>query len=315
MRAQLAAVYARLGTEKLEPYPYSIKLPDVPPYEPQFGEMPPFPSWPWANPETPEEYEAGSGNVDSEYEAYEMHDPKVLNFPLPATTTTTASVPFMVTKAMEADLIARGYSAEQIRTMTPAEAHTVLGTMPSSVVAAPATAPPAQNTLPDENTFDLVSHEGELVPRAQSQRNIAIALRRLLIQPTYDEFTQQTNLVVTDRVSVYMEDIERQLAEAPALIEPLDPDAPHGVSRWTDLALGMDALTRDKEIERQQHLSRQLQLLHEGTLLIAPGVVCERIDVLDERIKKHTERRDCAQSALDFHLKTAEALLGATVTS
>src|SRR5262249_34084269 len=48
------------------------------------------------------------------------------------------------------------------------------------------------------DTFDFVFQVDGPVPRAQSQKNIAIALRRLRIQPTYDEFGQQPNLYVTD---------------------------------------------------------------------------------------------------------------------
>jgi putative DNA primase/helicase len=71
--------------------------------------------------ETPEEYETGSGNADSEHGLAPSHlEARVIPFP------TTASVPFMVTIAMEAELAARGYGVDQIRSMTPAEAHAIL---------------------------------------------------------------------------------------------------------------------------------------------------------------------------------------------
>jgi hypothetical protein len=50
-----------------------------------------------------------------------------------------------------------------------------------------------------DDTFDITVQHGEAVPRAQSQRNIVIALNRLGVQPTYDTFTKQTNLVIKDR--------------------------------------------------------------------------------------------------------------------
>jgi len=39
---------------------------------------------------------------------------------------TTASVPFMITKAMKEQLYARGYSEEEVRNLTPQQAHDAL---------------------------------------------------------------------------------------------------------------------------------------------------------------------------------------------
>ena len=42
------------------------------------------------------------------------------------TTTTTTSIPFMITQAMKVELGSLGYSEEEIRNMTPSDAHTFL---------------------------------------------------------------------------------------------------------------------------------------------------------------------------------------------
>ena len=70
-----------------------------------------------------------------------------------------------------------------------------------------------------------------------------------------------------------------------------------------------DGRERDKEYDRQQQLRQSLQLLRDGRLLRAPGLVYEPLAYLDARIKEVTERRDRAQLALDAAIATAEALL------
>ena len=45
-----------------------------------------------------------------------------------------------------------------------------------------------------------------------------------------------------------------------------------------------NAHMRDREFDRQRTLRMQLQLLHEGTLLIAPGIAAGRLSDLDARI-------------------------------
>jgi hypothetical protein len=77
-----------------------------------------------------------------------------------------------------------------------------------------------------------------------------------------------------------------------------------------------DARERDRRYDHIAHLRRQLEHLHAGTLLCAPGVTFERLDALDQWIAEVRDRRDRARGALDAHVETAEALLAAaTVTS
>ena len=45
-----------------------------------------------------------------------------------------------------------------------------------------------------------------------------------------------------------------------------------------------DAHERDREFDRQRTLRMQLQMLHEGTLLIAPGIAAGRLSEIDARI-------------------------------
>jgi hypothetical protein len=71
-----------------------------------------------------------------------------------------------------------------------------------------------------------------------------------------------------------------------------------------------DGRACDKEYDRQRNLQLQLRLLHEGRLLMAPGVTYERLADLDARIAELTERRDRAQRALDGHLQAAATLVG-----
>ena len=92
------------------------------------------------------------------------------------------------------------------------------------------------------------------------------------------------------------ESIEKALREAP------------------DLSTFVDAVSRDKEVERQQQLQRQLKLLLAGKLLVAPGITFGRLADLDARIVEETERRDRAQHTLDAHLKSAETLLSVAAT-
>jgi putative DNA primase/helicase len=54
-------------------------------------------------------------------------EPRVIPFPPTVTSTTTASVPFMITKAQEAQLRALGQTDAEIYKMTPQEARTILG--------------------------------------------------------------------------------------------------------------------------------------------------------------------------------------------
>jgi hypothetical protein len=54
--------------------------------------------------------------------------------------TTTASVPFMITQAMKAELRARGYADDQIRGLTTQEANAILAGPVCEHCGAPATA-------------------------------------------------------------------------------------------------------------------------------------------------------------------------------
>ena len=74
-----------------------------------------------------------------------------------------------------------------------------------------------------------------------------------------------------------------------------------------------DARTRDKEIERQRHLGRSLDLLRDGLLIVAPNVMLGSLNIIDARIAELTDRRDRLQMQLDGHVQTAEQLLAVTV--
>ena len=60
-------------------------------------------------------------------------------------------------------------------------------------------------------------------------------------------------------------------------------------------------------------LHPQLERLRDGTLLVAPDTLIERVEHLDERIAELTKRRDQAQAALDAYLQQAQAALDADV--
>ena len=85
-----------------------------------------------------------------------------------------------------------------------------------------------------------------------------------------------------------------------------------------EIAAAPDALTiadgreRDREHDRQRHVRRQLEMLHDGTLLCAPGVAYARLRDLDQQIADQRRRLDRAQMARDAALRQAEALLTAT---
>lgn len=68
----------------------------------------------------------------------------------------TASVPVMITKRMEADLLGRGYTQEQINKLTPQEANDILAQVASSPVP-PAPAPEAPATPTVMSTADAVT--------------------------------------------------------------------------------------------------------------------------------------------------------------
>jgi hypothetical protein len=77
--------------------------------------------------------------------------------PAPATDGTTASVPMMITRQMEADLLARGFSQEDINKMTPQQANDILATPPEvvqepseTIVTEPPAAPRFQFDLADD---------------------------------------------------------------------------------------------------------------------------------------------------------------------
>jgi hypothetical protein len=74
-----------------------------------------------------------------------------------------------------------------------------------------------------------------------------------------------------------------------------------------------DARERDRRYDRVQHLKHQLQMLHDGTLIRAPGVLYERLSDLDASIQAWTARRDRAQALLDAAVRDAEALLAASL--
>jgi len=67
---------------------------------------------------------------------------------------------------------------------------------------------------------------------------------------------------------------------------------------------------RDKEMRQ-----RQLQLLRNGVLFVAPGVTLGSLSYIEGRIAELTGERDRAQSALDAHLKQAAALLAVPVAT
>ena len=91
--------------------------------------------------------------------------------PLPTTSTiatTTASVPFMITKAMETELVALGYSDADVRTMTPAQAHAILGT-PLKPAARDTQAP---FTITQDRVAESVKATYELLLEGMEFRNI-----------------------------------------------------------------------------------------------------------------------------------------------
>ena len=75
-----------------------------------------------------------------------------------------------------------------------------------------------------------------------------------------------------------------------------------------------DRRERDTERERQRHLHQSLQLLRDGQLLYAPGQVYERVVDIDARIAELQKRIVGLQTNVDYHLASAVALLGETVT-
>jgi len=83
----------------------------------------------------------------------------------PVTGATTASVPVMITKRMEADLLAKGFSQDQINKMTPAEAHGNLAPAPTETAAPPeGVVKPAGITPPTEPTGTVT---GDIMTKLQ----------------------------------------------------------------------------------------------------------------------------------------------------
>jgi hypothetical protein len=75
-----------------------------------------------------------------------------------------------------------------------------------------------------------------------------------------------------------------------------------------------DAHARDREFDRQQTLRMQLQMLHEGTLLIAPGIAAGRLSDIDARIAELQQKIAILRARLASHVQAAEQLLAETVT-
>ena len=92
-----------------------------------------------------------------------------------------------------------------------------------------------------------------------------------------------------------------------AEIEQAIADAPD----WRTVHGGRE---RDREYDRQQHLRRQLQMLHEGTLLCGPGVAYEQLSALDQRIDELNTKIATLRTRLDSYAAQAEALLTETVS-
>jgi hypothetical protein len=122
-----------------------------------------------------------------------------------------------------------------------------------------------------------------------------------LMNAPADLAREQTELDAIDarRTAVLAKqaELERAIADAPD---------------WRSFADGRE---RDREWDRQQNLQKQLKLLREGRLFLAPGVTNEPIGYLNQRLAELTVRRDRARAALDGYLKTAEALLAEPVTT
>src|SRR5262249_10861964 len=80
----------------------------------------------------------------------------------PPITGTTASIPFMITAAMKVQLSALGYSDDDIRNMTPKQAHEILGPLPAPTPQPPPSpAPPPRVKIAnaaDLETFDPWDH-------------------------------------------------------------------------------------------------------------------------------------------------------------
>ena len=125
------------------------------------------------------------------------------------------------------------------------------------------------------------------------------------------------------RVITGIKDAPDQIARAQSRLDDVEARSAAVLAKQRELEQALDAApdvtgitdhhARAKEEARQGVLQRQLQLLRNGELWKAPGVVFERLVDLDARIKELTDRRDRAQNALDGYLKTAEALLTVTV--
>jgi hypothetical protein len=85
----------------------------------------------------------------------------------PAATATTAGVPFMITQAMKAELGLRGFTPDQIRDLTPAEAHAIRSTVPAPSAApppppAPADTAPATGGEAEAERAAIVEHDGSI---------------------------------------------------------------------------------------------------------------------------------------------------------
>jgi hypothetical protein len=75
-----------------------------------------------------------------------------------------------------------------------------------------------------------------------------------------------------------------------------------------------NAHMRDREFDRQRTLRMQLQLLHEGTLLIAPGIAAGRLSDIDARIAELQQKIAMLRAWLASDVQAAEAWLGDAVT-
>jgi len=108
-----------------------------------------------------------------------------------------------------------------------------------------------------------------------------------------------------ERQQARLDDLEgrRALVEAKrAEIEKAIDEAPP----WRESPI---AAERDRRYDHIHALRQQLKHLAAGTLVAAPDVCYERLDVLDQQIGQVRDRRDRAQLALDGHRREAEALL------
>ena len=157
----------------------------------------------------------------------------------------------------------------------------------------------------------------EKLQAAYAARKDPLDLPHTLTQRQVNDYVAETARMATALSA--LRNIENDLAKPLAQIADLEEKRAATVAKQAELEAAIveapdwqsfaDRRDRDREWVRQNGLKQQLDMLHQGRLLAAPGRVFWTVADLDARIAELNKRIEALRATHATHMQAAEALL------